>query len=595
MSATCLRARILALGLLAPIACTADDALTSSSATATTAEPTSSSTTATTTSITTSTSTTTSTTATTTSTATTAGETDTDADTGAEAGWRSELYPEAWTPDDTRPDGRFLHDFSYAGYHRGEAELGADLPALLIDAVRDHGADPSGRSDAGPALQSALDAAALAGGAIITLPAGLYRVDAPLHITASRTVLRGEGPEATRLWFTASQGMSYKSHLTARGQLQLGADRPLLADADSRARTIDLAEGPPFAPGDDIALGWTITDAFIDEHQMTGTWKAFNGEWQPFFWRTVVEVQPLPGGQRLTLDVPLRYPAKLRDGASARPVSGALREIGVEAIGVADATAWDDAWSQDQVHVIELDGVVDAWIRDVASYPSPGAPLEGLGAGRHLQSGGLLIRRSKRVTVADAHLAGAQNRGGGGNGYLFEVRQSSEILLRDSIGEGGRHNFIQNWGFGATGVVWLRVQSKGGVAVALDKTDLGLVGLSEFHHSLATANLIDQSRLDDGWGAVNRGDYSTGAGHAATETVLWNSSGNGVIRSRNFGHGYVIGPAPTLKVETSLEGPDAAGTAPEDWVERSPMPDDPALPLQPASLYEDQLARRLGG
>jgi hypothetical protein len=242
--------------------------------------------------------------------------------------------------------------------------------------------------------------------------------------------------------------------------------------------------------------------------------------------------------------------------------------------------------------VLELDGVVDAWIRGVASYPSPGAPKEGLGAGRHLQSSGINVLRAKRVTIADAHLGFAQHRGGGGNGYLFEVRQSSEVLIRDAIGEAGRHNFIQNWGFGATGIVWLRIHSKGGVAVALDKTDLGLVGLSEFHHSLATANLIDQSRLDDGWGAVNRGDYSTGAGHAATETVLWNSFGSGLIRSRNFGHGYVIGPAPTLTIETGLGPADAAGTAPEDWVEG---PGDQRGPLIPASLYEDQLARRLGG
>ena len=32
---------------------------------------------------------------------------------------------------------------------------------------------------------------------------------------------------------------------------------------------------------------FVITDAFIAEHQMTGTWQAFNGTWQPFFWRKV--------------------------------------------------------------------------------------------------------------------------------------------------------------------------------------------------------------------------------------------------------------------------------------------------------------------
>ena len=34
--------------------------------------------------------------------------------------WRSVLYPEGWTPDHSLPDGRFLHDFSYAGHRAGE-------------------------------------------------------------------------------------------------------------------------------------------------------------------------------------------------------------------------------------------------------------------------------------------------------------------------------------------------------------------------------------------------------------------------------------------------------------------------------------------
>ena len=64
----------------------------------------------------------------------------------------------------------------------------------------------------------------------------------------------------------------------------------------------------------------------------------------------------------------------------------------------------------------------------------------------------------------------------------------------------------------------------------------------------------------------------------------------GVVRSRQFGHGYVIGPAPSLQLETSLGGLDAQGTEPEDWVEG---PGEVGA-LEPASLYEDQLARRLG-
>ena len=506
-----------------------------------------------------------------------------------ETGWRSALYPVDWTPAFTDPQGRFLHDFSYAGYHNGEAEPGQDLPAMVIDVVADHGADPGGEVDATAAFQAAIDAAAQAGGAIVQVPAGMFRIDGQLTIGASRVVLRGAGAEQSKLWFTRFKDMGFKSHLNVAGALKLADAAPLTEDGQAREFTVTVADAGAFKAGDDVAIGWVITPEFIAEHGMTGTWMAFNDKWQVFFWRTVVAVE----GDTLTLDVPLRYPAKLRDQASVQRVSGYLREVGVEDLGFANAVGWNDAWAQSQVHALSLRGVKDAWVRGVASFVSPGAPAEGLGSGRHLQSSGVEVVQSKRVTIADSTLGFPQHRGGGGNGYLFEISQSSEVLTRDCVGRAGRHNFIQNWGFGATGIVWLRVHSLEGVAVALKDLDFGLTGLSEFHHSLATANLIDQSTFDDGWGAVNRGSESTGSGHSSTQSAVWSPDGAGVIRSRQFGHGYVIGPGPELSLELSLDIPAGAGTEPVDFVEKTPA--DAKGPLEPASLYEDQLARRLGG
>ncbi len=322
-------------------------------------------------------------------------------------------------------------------------------------------------------------------------------------------------------------------------------------DGASRADFVEVADPGDLAPGDDVAVGWVITDAFVDEHGMTGTWKAFNGTWQPFFLRTVVAVDTSTSPARIKLDVPLRYPAKLRDAASVRRQRGAIRECGVESLAISNAVGWDDAWTVMRSHAIRLAHTKDCWIRGVSSFASPFAPSSGPGAGGHLQSGGLLIEESKRVTVADTRLGLAQNRGDGGNGYLFEIQRSSEVLFRDDVGENGRHNFIQNWGFGTTGCVFLRVESRGGVSM-ISKTDtLGLTGLSEFHHSLATANLIDSSTFDDGFSIVNRNDESTGAGLAGTENVLWNLRGQGTLRSLQYRTGYVIGTRDLFTVTES--------------------------------------------
>ena len=45
------------------------------------------------------------------------------------------------------------------------------------------------------------------------------------------------------------------------------------------------------------------------------------------------------------------------------------------------------------------------------------------------------------------------------------------------------------------------------------------------------ANLVDDSVVDDGWHAVNRTSYSSGASMSATQHVFWILRGSGIIRS----------------------------------------------------------------
>ncbi|MBL8603115.1 MAG: hypothetical protein JNK72_14425 [Myxococcales bacterium] len=183
----------------------------------------------------------------------------------------------------------------------------------------------------------------------------------------------------------------------------------------------------------------------------------------------------------------------------------------------------------------------------------------------------------------------AQHRGEGGNGYLFEIMASNEVLTAHTVAEAGRHNFIQNWGFGTTGCVWHDITSRGGTS---ENNGLSVNGLSEMHHSLAMANLIEVSTLDDGWSIVNRGAESSGAGLTGTSNVLWNVAGVGLVRSYNAGPGWVIGTAPTLRVEvdtrTVVGRILGAQSAPDDTAEGLGL----AATLAPRSLYLDQRARR---
>lgn len=497
------------------------------------------------------------------------------------APWRSALYPENWTPAVTDASGRFLHDFSYAGYRNGGELPKSDAKAKFD--VTEYGADPTGVNDSTNAIQAAIGAAQTAGGGVVFFPGGLYKCDGTLQVTASHVVLRGAGAETSRLYFTLVKGMAYKGHIAFKGAVQSGTEIRLTSDGQNRSAEVKCANTTVLNPGDDVNLGWIISDAFIAEHGMTGTWKAFNGTWQSVFRRQIVSVDK--AGRTVTLDVPLRYPAKVRDGASLRVESGYLEECGIEDLGIANAVSWNDAWNEMQVHAIEFEGVKDCWMRGVESFPSPHPGADGY----HLQNGGVRVLASKRVTIAHCALQKAQNRGGGGCGYLYEISQSSEVLIRDCTGRDGRHNFIQNWGFGATGCVFLRCTSAGGRNVISSAFPIGLPAYSEYHHSLAMACLVDSCTLDDGWYGGNRHSESTGAGHTCTQNVYWNTSGAGLIRSYAFGDGYVIGTR-GVTVQTALGGSSAEGTAPEDFVEGKGV----GAMLDPPSLYEDQRQRRLG-
>ncbi|MEA2013166.1 MAG: glycosyl hydrolase family 28-related protein, partial [Verrucomicrobiota bacterium] len=385
--------------------------------------------------------------------------------------WKSELYPEDWKPGYIKDKLFFLQDYSYAGY-KNAIYKSKKYPAKKV-IVTDYGADSTGEKDSSEAFSKAVNAATHYKGAEIFIPPGKYLLTKPIKIFHNNIVLRGAGKSKTKLRFSGS----FPANIFFSGKGQHRTEIKLLKDTEIFSKQIFPEHTDGLEKGMDIDIGIVITESFIHDHQMGKYWKFAKNKWRTFFRREIKTVDHK--NNSVTFEVPIRYSLKCRDNLSLKIVDGYLSECGIENLSVCNATDKKNAWKYDRRHVIEFRSVKDCWVSGVDSFPSAVIEQKGM----HLQSGGIIIRRSKKMTVSDCDFNNPQNRGGGGNGYLFEISQSCEILTKDCRAENGRHNFIQNWDFNTNGCVWLRVNSSGSRAFKGSWDPIGFPAASEFHHA----------------------------------------------------------------------------------------------------------------
>lgn len=514
-----------------------------------------------------------------------------------EPSWRSALYPENWQPGYADAEGRFLHDFSYAGYHRGEKPLPMREGKVFDVTQAPYMADPTGKADSTAGIQTALDAAAEAGGGVVYLPPGTYRISPPaeskaaLRLQGDNVVLRGAGADKSFLFNDVIE-MREKVVVLVEGAPAMNwraegkgiLSTELARDVPNQATEVFVKNTAGFSPGDLVVLRSDLTQRFIDEVEMTGKWQPGGPNLSSrtlIFCRRIVSVNPRASS--LALDVPVRYPMKVADQARVVKIPGRMiAESGLEDFSIGMRQHPGSGLEENdygktgtlgyEVHgskAIAFRHAENCWARRLKTY----AP-EGNDPKVHLLSNGLNLFRSRFITVDSCDFKFAQYRGGGGNGYLYTM-QGQENLLINCMAEGGRHNYD----FGT-------MVSSGNVIIKCTTKDGQLA--SDFHMFLSMSNLLDNVTCDGDfleamyfrpWG----GEVVHGV--TTTQSVFWNTNGLRyapkkpfIVWSEQLGDGYVIG--------TRGPCPDVHST---DFVEGVGRGDS----LVPASLYQAQLKLRL--
>lgn len=513
--------------------------------------------------------------------------------------WRSSLFPENWQPPGAESpfySAKLIQDFSYAGYHRGEVPV-PEIAGPIFNVVMGYGADPTAASDSTAAIQAAIDAAEAAGGGVVYLPEGEYKLALPgsqdeiLRIDQDNVVLRGAGADKTFLLNTTTNMRNKAVIRLTAGSTPTSSWVSISEDLPAATKRIPLADASGFSVGDYVELEWTFTTDWIAEHGQSSYWNSSSKPTGPRYRREVTAVNSGEGW--IEIDVPTRYYMLMRDNARVRKISGFVSESAVEDLAIGNYQSTKSGYGENQYntsgtaaydshasYIIDFSNTRDCWIKRVNTY----RPSQNSG-NYHILSNGIKVERSFRITVEGCDLARAQYLGGGGNGYLYRIQDTQECLITTCDGSYGRHNFVLSHA-STSGNVFHRCND-------VHCRD------SDNHMHFSHSNLWDQCTSHDStWSAAHRASWGTVA-HALTagQSVYWNTVGTGgggtgghgsaLVVSEQGRYGYVIGTSGT---RTGVSSGTSGNTSPADHVEGVGMGDM----LEPASLYLDQLQRRTG-
>jgi hypothetical protein len=525
---------------------------------------------------------------------------------GPDAPWRSVLYPADWQPPAKASfyQDKFIQDFSYAGYQRGESAIPRSGGPVFD--VRTYGADPTGAADSTAAIKAALDAASTAGGGVVSLPPGTFKISKTrgselLRISGNDVVLRGSGPDKT---FLLSTTVAMRGLATIRIRGLNPAEGPsvaIAADITTPTKRIYLANASSFAPGNQIEILRDFTAAWIREHGQQTYWNSKTDIPDPANYRRLVTAVNTAENW-IEIDIPMRYTCLMRDKSRVRKLSGRVTGCGIEDLSIGNVQHPGSQWGESDHEepgtaaydvafswVIDIQRAMNCWVSNVRSFRTAGNT-----ATCHNPSNGIRLESSKNITVKNCHFQRPQYGGGAGNGYMYRLQSSNDCLVADSSAEFSRHGFVVSHS-GTTGNVFLRCEDRtsgraigsgGGYSTA------GGDG-SDNHMHFSHSNLWDQCRAADSfYEAIFR--VTTGHGLSTAHSVYWNTSGSGtafpdkLVVTEQGRYGYVIGTSGTVD-QVLTKDPAKHNTAPADHIEGEGL----GGTLFPPSLYQDQLARRL--
>jgi hypothetical protein len=403
---------------------------------------------------------------------------------------------EAWKPDSRLPD------FSFSGYHCGEAPI----PKVPVVAnVKDFGAIGDGKADDTEAFKKAVDKAK--SGAIF-IPEGRYVLTSPIDIKKSNIVLRGAGPDKTVLVIPKSLQQIAPKDVTdgfkspysfGGGFIQIsgyGRGKKIgeVTEAAKRGdKRLKLASVPGVKTGAWIRVLMDNSKS-LAQHLHAGQAEAGVATYKEKknFVDWAVRVTAV-AGTTIEIDRPLRFDVKPEWKAEVQSFSPSVEEVGIEDLAFEHAgVPKKDHLKEEGYNSIHIRGAVNSWVRNVWVTDADNGVI--LGGARFCTIEKLVFKENKRKGITGHHALWAS---GGAQDCLFTDFKVETKYHHDLTVEGCACGNVFSTG--------------SGVALNFDH-----------HRNLPYENLFTDLDCGSGkrvWDSSGRGDRGP---HTGARETFWN-------------------------------------------------------------------------
>jgi len=497
--------------------------------------------------------------------------------------------------------GNRIPDFSSVGYEGG----GVPIPDIAVRATIDRVA---GEKDSTPRIQQAINELAKQPidqdgfrGALL-LRAGSYPIAGTLRVNASGIVLRGEGSGGQGTTLIAEGAPHTLVRLGgAGGWERAGPARDILDHYVSiGATTITLEDSAEFNPGDRVVVEWAMDAPFLHAIGMDripprrdgGEIKQWPVGMALRFDRRIVNVEPVAGGKRLTLDAPLttrmvrgegarvwryKFPKRVdhvgienlagygkafeRGGSTGHaegnrgdcpPEENGEDDAGASAAPSAPCTAPVLQWAAGRSYFnsvfVSFDSVENAWMRKIRVT--------------HFSGIAAINQHARAVTVTDVE------------GDHIDTQFTHAPPQAFSID--GQQSLVENCSVtGNYSHVWMTQARVAGPDVFRNCTAKGHNLDAGPHQRWAAGVLYDNLHIQGPILVHNRSNMGTGHGWAGSATVLWNCDAQMYyVESPPGAYNWAFGTRGS--VERAQDGQVIS----------------PGKHVEPESLYEEQMKER---